>query len=65
MFDETKSTLVKILKGSGCQRLPVIIKPDDDVSNFANSLASDKICPIFPISNVTGEGIPKLKEFLS
>lgn len=43
----------------------MIIKPDDDVTSFANSLASDKICPIFPISNVTGEGLPKLKEFLS
>jgi GTPase len=28
-------------------------------------LASDKVTPIFSISNVTGEGIPKLKEFLS
>lgn len=42
-----------------------MVKPGDDVIDFANSLASDKICPIFPISNVTGEGIPKLKEFLS
>jgi GTPase len=45
--------------------MPVVIKPDDDVSVFAQSLASDKVCPIFTISNVSGEGIPKLKEFLS
>ena len=25
----------------------------------------DKVTPIFSISNVTGEGIPKLKEFMS
>lgn len=45
--------------------MPVLIKAEDDVSVFAQSLASDKICPIFSISNVTGEGLPKLKEFLS
>jgi len=45
--------------------MPVVVKPEDDVSVFAHSLASDKICPIFSISNVTGEGVPKLKEFLS
>ena len=45
--------------------MPVIVKDDDDVGVFANSLASDKVTPIFAISNVTGEGIPKLKEFLA
>jgi len=45
--------------------LPVVVKPEDDVSIFASSLSSDKLCPIFTISNVTGEGVPKLKEFLS
>ena len=45
--------------------MPVIIKPEDDVEKFAESLASDKICPIFAISNVTGEGLPQLKAFMS
>ena len=65
IYEETKETLIKILKSSGCQRMPVLIKPEDDVSVFATSLASDKICPIFSVSNVNGQGIPKLKEFLS
>ena len=65
VFEETRSTLVKILKSPGCQRMPVVVKPEDDISIFAQNLASDKVCPIFAISNVTGEGIPKLKEFLS
>lgn len=65
IYEETKNTLIKILKSPGCQRMPVVIKPDDDVSVFASSLASDKVCPIFGISNVTGEGVSKLKEFLS
>lgn len=45
--------------------MPVIVKEDDDVSVFANSLASDKVTPIFTVSNVTGEGLAKLKEFMS
>jgi len=65
VFEDTKETLMKILKSPGCQRIPVIVKPEDDVSVFAQSLASDKLCPIFTISNVTGEGLPKLKEFLA
>jgi len=28
-------------------------------------MPSMQMCPIFSVSNVTGEGIPKLKEFLS
>ncbi len=57
--------MVKILKSPGCQKLPVVVKPEDDVSVYAQNLASDKVTPIFSISNVTGEGIDKLKEFLS
>lgn len=45
--------------------MPVIVKEDDDISVFANSLASDKVTPIFTISNVTGEGLARLKEFMS
>ena len=65
VFEKTKETLIKILRSPTCQRMPVIVKEDDDVQVFANSMASDRVTPIFAISNVTGEGIPKLKEFLS
>ena len=65
VYEKTKDTLVKILKSPGCQRLPIVVHPDDDVSILAANLASDKVTPIFSISNVTGEGLPKLKEFLA
>jgi GTPase len=65
VYEETKGTLIKILKSPGCQRMPVLVKPDDDVGIFAESISSDKLCPIFSISNVTGEGLDKLKEFMS
>ena len=65
VFDQTKDTLVKILKSPGCQKMPVLVKPEDDISILAASLASDKVTPIFCISNVSGEGVPILKDFLS
>ena len=65
VLDKTKDTLVKILKSPGCQRHPIIVRPEDDVSLLAANLASDKVTPIFSVSNVTGEGLPKLKEFLA
>lgn len=39
VYEETRNTLVKILKSSGCQRLPVLVKgEDDDVSKYAQTL---------------------------
>jgi GTPase len=65
VFEKTKEQLIKILKSPGCGRLPVVVHKDDDVTMLANNLASDRVTPIFSISNVTGEGLPKLKEFLA
>jgi len=41
------------------------VKETEDISIYADKLKSNKITPIFSISNVTGEGLPMLKEFLS
>jgi GTPase len=35
VYEETKTTLIKILKSPSCQRLPVLVKPEDDVSIYA------------------------------
>jgi GTPase len=43
----------------------MLVGPTDDVTVLAKSISSKKMCPIFSISSVTGEGLPKLKEFLS
>ena len=43
----------------------MIVGENDDVTVLAKSIASKKMCPIFTVSNVTGQGLPKLKEFLS
>lgn len=65
VYDETLSTLTKILKSQQVGKTPMLVGENDDVTVLAKSIASKKMCPIFTISNVTGQGLPKLKEFLS
>lgn len=65
VYEETMNTLVKIMKHPQAGKTPMIVGKDDDLTVLAKSLQSKKMCPIFSISNVTGEGLPKLKEFLS
>ena len=36
-----------------------------DVALIAQAMADKVVCPIFSVSNVTGEGIPLLKTFIS
>jgi len=43
----------------------MIVGPEADVTVIAKALPQKQVCPIFTVSNVSGEGIPKLKEFLS
>jgi GTPase len=54
VYEETKQTLIKILRSPGCGRLPIEVREQDDVSKYANTMDSDKVCPIFSISNVSG-----------
>jgi len=65
VYDDTVGTLFKILKSSQVGKTPMIVGANDDVTVLAKSISSKKMCPIFPVSNVTGEGLSKLKEFLS
>lgn len=65
VYKTTLETLLKTLRSPAAAKTPVVVKPEDDVTVFAKSIAAKTICPIFTISNVTGEGLPQLKEFLS
>lgn len=46
-------------------KIPITVKKDDDPTVYAKSIVSGAVCPIFSVSNVTGEGLPQLKAFLS
>jgi len=64
-YQDTVSVLDKILRSRHVLKMPVQVGPDDDMAVLAKAMPSMQMCPIFSISNVTGEGIPKLKEFVS
>jgi len=65
VLQETLKLLVKILKSPGCRKVPVMVKSHDDVVLSATNFVSERLCPIFQVSNVTGENLDLLKMFLN
>ncbi|MGH0185855.1 UNVERIFIED_CONTAM: hypothetical protein FKN15_031276 [Acipenser sinensis] len=49
----------------GCRKIPVLVQNSDDVIVTASNFSSERMCPIFQISNVTGENMDLLKMFLN
>ncbi|GAA5862623.1 hypothetical protein JCM8547_003492 [Rhodosporidiobolus lusitaniae] len=65
VYEQTIKQLVKILKSPGCRKKPVFVNDHGMACELAESFAAEKACPIFRVSNVTGEGLPLLKTFLN
>jgi len=65
VLQETLKLLVKILKSPGCRKVPVMVRTGDDVVLSATNFVSERLCPIFQVSNVTGENMDFLKMFLN
>jgi GTPase len=65
ILEATLKQLVKILRSAGCRKVPVFIHSPDDVFMSAGNFVSERICPIFQVSNVTGVGLDLLKLFLN
>lgn len=61
----TLNQLTKILKSPGCRKTPVFINDMGQVVESALRLESERICPIFQISNVTGLNLDLLRSFLN
>eukprot|EP01001_Neometanema_parovale_P012994 NODE_933_length_1983_cov_100.448925_g885_i0.p1 GENE.NODE_933_length_1983_cov_100.448925_g885_i0~~NODE_933_length_1983_cov_100.448925_g885_i0.p1 ORF type:complete len:605 (-),score=123.95 NODE_933_length_1983_cov_100.448925_g885_i0:97-1911(-) len=61
----TTETIVKILKSSGVNKLPFIIRKKEDVVIAAKNMKEDRLAPIFHISNVTGENMDLVRKFLN
>jgi len=49
---------------TACAKVPVLVKNKDDVIQVAKSVAQGKICPIFTVSSLSGDGIDHLRNFL-
>lgn len=66
IYEKTKAKLSSILETKSANKSPIYVqKEDPDLDNIAEQLVDGKICPVFTISNVTGEGIADLKKFMS
>ncbi|XP_071961231.1 GTP-binding protein 1-like [Antedon mediterranea] len=65
VLQDTLKLLLRILKSPGCRKIPVLVNSQDDVVTSATNFSSERVCPIFQVSNVTGENLDYLKMFLN
>ncbi|KAI8818954.1 P-loop containing nucleoside triphosphate hydrolase protein [Fimicolochytrium jonesii] len=65
VLEGTINQLTKILKSSGCRKIPIFLNTVGDVLVTAGNFVSERVCPIFQVSNVTGDGLDLLKLFLN
>ncbi|KAK3721484.1 hypothetical protein LTR37_003040 [Vermiconidia calcicola] len=65
ILQQTVTQLTKILKSPGARKIPIFIKNREDCINTATQFVSQRICPIFQVSNVTGESLNLVREFLN
>jgi GTPase len=62
---QTITQLTKILKSPGARKIPVFIKTRGECVSTASQFVSQRICPIFQVSNVTGENLDLVRTFLN
>ncbi|KAH7929879.1 P-loop containing nucleoside triphosphate hydrolase protein [Leucogyrophana mollusca] len=62
---ETTKQVVKILKSPGCRKTPVFVNSTEAAIELSETFAKQRLCPIFRISNVTGEGLDFVRTFLN
>ncbi|CAG8925505.1 unnamed protein product [Penicillium salamii] len=65
ILQETLSQLSKILKSPGAHKIPIFVKNMEETINTATQFVSQRICPIFQVSNVTGENLDLVRTFLN
>ncbi|KAG8932843.1 hypothetical protein FRC02_000454 [Tulasnella sp. 418] len=65
VLEETKKQVVKIMKSPGCRKLPVFVQNMETAVRISQSFTRERICPIFLLSNVTGEGLNTIRNFLN
>jgi len=65
ILHQTIDNLTKILKLPGSNKIPIIIRNEDDIIVSAKNLVSGRIAPIFLVSNVSGENLDLLRKFLN
>ncbi|KAF2363867.1 Transcription factor GTP-binding domain [Trinorchestia longiramus] len=65
VMQDTLRLLHKILKSAGCRKVPLLVRSEDDVVVAATNFVSERLCPIFQVSNVEGTNLHLLTMFLN
>ena len=65
ILQNTITQLTRILKSPGARKIPIFIKNREDTINTATQFVSQRICPVFQVSNVTGESLDLVRTFLN
>ncbi|TKX22127.1 hypothetical protein C1H76_5760 [Elsinoe australis] len=65
ILQQTITQLTKILKSPGARKIPIFIKNKEECVNTATQFVSQRICPIFQVSNVTGQSLDLVRTFLN
>ncbi|KAL9076961.1 MAG: hypothetical protein Q9161_000594 [Pseudevernia consocians] len=65
ILQQTISQLTRILKSPGARKIPIFIKSRQDTIETATQFVSQRICPVFQVSNVTGESLDLVRTFLN
>ncbi|KAK3380454.1 P-loop containing nucleoside triphosphate hydrolase protein [Lasiosphaeria ovina] len=65
ILEQTITQITRILKSPGARKIPIFIKTHEECINTATQFVSQRICPIFQVSNVTGENLDLVRAFLN
>jgi GTPase len=61
----TTENVLKLLKHSGVNKLPYMVRKPEDVVICAKNIKDDRIAPIFHVSNVTGDNFDLMRRYLN
>lgn len=65
ILEQTITQITRILKSPGARKIPIFIKNREECITTATQIVSKRICPIFQVSNVTGESLDLVRTFLN
>lgn len=65
ILEQTVQQITRILKSPGARKIPIFVKNREECINTATQFVSQRICPIFQVSNVTGESLDLVRTFLN
>lgn len=65
ILEETMTQITKIMRSPGARKVPTLIKNREECINTATQFVSQRICPVFQVSNVTGQNLDLVRTFLN